>query len=345
MVKNISITQIHTDSLSCEPLLKRTANGELLCICQCDGVTEPAPENRVYAFHSKDNGQTWSKKESIYPEDGNAVYCTELSVNGDEITAYLTIHNGGFFGWDCCMMKSFDNGYTWTSYGPPPHFPNYTFLRQTLKTRDRRLLQSYQYYPSKEKYPLPEDELKVVWAKEYHIALSDHYDTPYCESGVLESTDGGKTWQRFAACRMPKEPYGWTWSEPTIAELSNGTIAMLTRWNNSGRTYRCDSPDGGHTWGQLYATDIPNPSNKSFLFGLDSGRIALVHTPHVNSKYGRYPLELWISDDDMKTWSSKTVLTDFPGTYSYTDGFYEDGHIHFVIEHNRHSILYFNVTV
>ena len=45
----------------------------------------------------------------------------------------------------------------------------------------------------------------------------------------------------------------------------------------------------------------------------------------------------------MKTWKYKTVLSDFPGSYDYTDGFYEDGHIMVTIEHNRHSILFFDV--
>ena len=109
MVKNIQITQIHTDSLCCEPLLERTANGELLCVCQCDGPEEPHPDNREYAFHSKDNGKTWSAKERIYPEDGQTVYGTELTVDGDEITAYLTLHSGLFLDWKCCMMKSFES--------------------------------------------------------------------------------------------------------------------------------------------------------------------------------------------------------------------------------------------
>ena len=116
----------------------------------------------------------------------------------------------------------------------------------------------------------------------------------------------------------------------------------------SGWLYRCDSPDGGKTWGEYYKTDIPNPTNKPRLINLDGGRIALIHTPNnagiENGGWAlRFPLELWISDNDIKSWSEKIRLTDFPGAYSYSDGFYEDGHIHFVIEHNRHTILYFDV--
>ena len=38
MIKSVRIRQVHTDSLSCEPILRRTENGELLCVCQCDGT-------------------------------------------------------------------------------------------------------------------------------------------------------------------------------------------------------------------------------------------------------------------------------------------------------------------
>ena len=83
---------------------------------------------------------------------------------------------------------------------------------------------------------------------------------------------------------------------------------------------------------------------------MDDGRIALLNTPNnidiSGEAFGskRFPYELWISNDDMRTWE-KTQLTDFPGSYSYTDGFYENGHLRFVVEHNRHTVIYFDVEV
>jgi len=267
------------------------------------------------------------------------VYCTELTVDGDEITAYLTVHSGRFLDWKCFMMKSFDNGYTWKNFGSPPHFPEYTFIRTPIKASNGAILLPYQTYPvTKEGHDrvLLEEEDKNIWCA----------GVPYCESGFLRSLDGGKHYKRHTACQMDMSK-GWIWSEPTLAELSDGTIVMLLRrYENSieggGFLYRCDSKDFGVTWSDVYQTDIPNPSNKPRLFQLDKGRIALIHTPNPEK---RYPLQLWISDDDMKTWGSKTTLADFPGSYSYADGFYEDGHIKFVIEHNRHTILFFDVTI
>ena len=342
MVKNIFINQVHTDSLSCEPLLERTANGELLCVCQCDGPGEPDPLNRVYAFHSKDEGKTWSEKDKIYPEDGRAVYCTELTVDGDEITAYLSLHTGRFLDWKCTMVKSFDNGYTWKDYGPPPFLTEYGFMRGRLITRSGTYLMPYQ------KYALDDAECERVKKKEKMGAIW-FAKIPYCDNCVMISNDKGKTYENYLASRtqMLTELHGIIWTEPTLAELSDGTVAMLMRHyggaiEGGGYLYRCDSKDGGKTWCPKYKTDIPNPANKPRLFMLDRGKIALINTP---DHFNRYPLELWISDDDMKTWKSKTTLTDFPGTYCYTDGFYENGHLKFVIEHNRHSILYFDVEI
>ncbi len=332
MIKNIRIKQIYTNSLSCEPMLERTQNGELLCVCQCDGPSEPHPDNRVYAFHSKDNGETWSAREKIYPEDGNAVYCTELSVVGEEITAYLTVHNGRFLNWKCVMMKSFDNGYTWKNYGAPPHFSEYTFIRTQIHTSKGDIIIPYQHYPVKQA-----DVDRVLNSETIPDKALWEAGAAYCESGVLISSDNGNNYDRYTASKM--KMVNWIWSEPTIAELSDGRLAMLMRKDGSGCLWYTESKDGGKTWSDTIETNIPNPSNKPRLIKCGN-KIALIHTPDVGK---RYPLSIWISDDDMKTWKNKTNLTEFPGSYSYTDGFYEDGHIMFTIEHNRHTILFFDV--
>lgn len=347
MPVSVSIFQIHTNTLVCEPIVRRCPNGELLCICQCDGLREPCRENRVYAFHSPDNGRTWRGRKNIYPEDGSAVYCTEVSVIGNEITVYLSCHNGRFLDWKCVMMKSHDNGYTWENAGHPPFFPEYTFIRGTIHTADGTRLIPYQSYPVKQS-----ERDRIMNDASITDKLVCLTDTPYCESGVIRSTDGGQTFERFIACRaeIPKGlPYGyWIWNEPTLAELSDGKIVMLMRRDLTDFLWRCESCDGGKTWSAVEKTDIPNPTNKPKLINLPGGRIALIHTPNngiINPSRPRerFPLALWISDDDMKTWSEKIILTDFPGSYSYSDGFYEDGHIYFTIEHNRHTALFFDV--
>lgn len=329
------ITLVHKDSLSCEPILRRMANGELLIVSQCGDVTEPAPGNRVYAFHSRDNGQSWGKKEAVYPEDGQAVYLTEVTVLDGEVTVYLTVHNGYFLNWTCVMVKSRDNGYTWDAPVPTPCFPRFTFIRGLIKLSSGELLLAYQHYP------VTADENERVLKAGQRL-----YDMniDYVESGTMISTDGGKT---FTARPGVRTAFGgdtgrkWVWSEPTIAELSDGRVGMLIRVDGSGCLWYAQSKDKGKTWSEAVPTAIPNPSSKPKLIALDGGGIALIHTP--NPQVGmehRNPLSVWISKDDMQTWPYQHVVTSFPGSFCYPDGICEEGRLLFSIEYNRHDILF-----
>ena len=340
------IRQVHVDTLSCEPILRKTPSGELLCVSQCGGVIEPAPENRVFFFHSQDDGETWSKPQSVYPEDGNAVYCTEVMVHEGVISVFLTLHSGRFLDWKNVVMQSRDNGYTWENAGPPPLLPTFTFMRGALTLKNGDILIAYHHFPVTQE---ENDRVlafggKAVWET----------NATYFESGVLRSTDNGKTYQKHVAGIWDRDAtemsLGWVWSEPTLAQLSDGTISMLLRKDRSGWLWRCDSKDGGQTWGEIYNTQIPNPSNKPKLIPLDDGRIALIHTPNNSAElrpgWGlRFPLQIWISSDDMQSWPYRETVTDFPGNYSYADGFYEDGHIKFTIEYNRHDVIFVDHTI
>lgn len=340
---------VHCDSLSCEPILRRAPDGDLLCVSQCGDVTEPAPGNRVYAFRSEDDGNTWSGRTSVYPETGEAVYCTEVTVLDGVVTAYLTVHSGRFLNMRCVMMQSRDSGRTWTDAGPPPFFPTYCFIRAMIPLPSGACVWPYQHFPISDEentrlvvsnHNITEARLqRGIWA-----ARIDHMDT-----GVIHSTDGGRTATRFKGPRIDiKGDTGrsWAWTEPTVAQLSDGTLAMLLRVDGTGRLWRSDSRDEGRTWSDAVPTDIPNPGNKPKLIGLSDGRIALIHTPNPQcGMANRHPLALWISDDDMRSFADPRVVTDFPGRYCYPDGFEEDGHILFTIEINRHEILFFDCTV
>lgn len=223
---------VHRDTLSCEPILRRMPNGELLLVSQCGGVTEPAPENRVYVFHSKDEGETWSKPVLIRPEDGKAVYLTEVSVIGEKIIVHLTLHNGNFVNWTCDQVVSEDNGYTWRSIGPIPGYETYTFPRGMIRLADGRLMMAMQSYPvdAQENARLLNNGLKV-----YQDAM-----TPYANNEVIVSSDEGETWQRLGGVKIPMPMETgrlWIWSEPTILELKDGRIAMYLRWGGTGKLW------------------------------------------------------------------------------------------------------------
>ncbi len=330
------IQLVHRNSLSCEAIVRRMPNGELLLVSQCDGPTEPHPDNRVYYWHSRDNGESWEGPVRLWPEDGRAVYQTEVSVRGEEVTVYLTLHNGFFWDWNCVMMRSRDNGYTWEMAGYPPCFRQFVFHRGMIETSDGGIVMAYQRYPVT-------DEQNQAYRAEGGGIYKRWDVIPHNENGIIRSDDNGATWNYFPAITLRHDRI-WHWGEPTVCELKDGRLAMLVRVNGSGCLTRSDSSDGGRTWCEPYKTDIPNPGNKVKLIRTSDGRIALLHTPAVRNMRltDRYPLEIWISDDDMMTWGYKRTLIDMPGAISYPDGFFsEDGkHVCLAIEFNRHDIYY-----
>lgn len=177
---------------------------------QCGDVTGPAPGNRVFFFHSADNGDTWTKPRSIYPEDGNAVYITEVSEYKGVIRAFLTVHSGKFLDMKCVVMESRDGGYTWENIGSPPFFDTFTYMRGLIVLRDGTLLQTYQHYPisGEENARLKSmPGTKGVWDS----------NIKYVESGVLLSADEGKNRTKGGHVRTPLKQQGapnWAWTEP-----------------------------------------------------------------------------------------------------------------------------------
>ena len=110
------------------------------------------------------------------------------------------------------------------------------------------------------------------------------------------------------------------------------------------------------TWTPFERTAIPNPGTKFKLFRLRDGRIVLLHNPnsatsHPNTRpqcaVHRSPLALWISEDDMTTWSTKRILTDFPGMLAYPDGVLSEDEttIHFAFDYNRHDVIYWEAAL
>lgn len=332
-----TIHLVHRDSLSCEAIVRQMQNGELLMVGQCKGLTEPSIENRVFYWHSKDNGVTWDAPSLLWPEDGRAVYQTEVSVIGNKVTVFITVHNGDFLDWECYMMQSSDNGYSWENKGVPPCFSKFVFFRGMFRTLDGGLVMAYQ------RYPVSDEINKILKEKAIKIFHGTNL-IPYNENGIIRSDDNGKTWEHYPAITLTQSEGQWHWGEPTVCELTNGALAMLVRVNRDGYLWRADSVDGGKTWCDPYRTDIPNPNNKVKLIRMPNGNIALLHTPTIrNMKLtDRYPLEIWISDDNMETWGYKRKLLEIPGAISYPDGFCtEDGrNIKLAVEFNRHDIYY-----
>ncbi|MBQ9756540.1 MAG: exo-alpha-sialidase [Clostridia bacterium] len=335
------VKMVLRESLSCETILRKAPNGDLIIISQCGGTNEPQKENREYLIRSTDNGETWSKPVSIY-EDGRAVYITEVFVYQDEIWAFAGSHDGDFLGWDAFVLKSFDNGYTWQKYPPIWQSSAFYFVRGGINYNGN-IIFPVQFYEVS-------DSEQARLKSEGQLILKAEID--YAKNGVLISSDGGKSFHLskntadFPMCIDGKRL--WKWTEPTLAVLSSGVIENYIRADGQGFLYKSVSKDRGETWSEFVRTDIPNPNNKPKIINLPNGKHALINTP--DSRIGfkfRHPLCVWISSDDMKTFAFKKQIVDFPGWLSYPDGIYDlsDGRIKFAFELNRHDVYFCDISI
>ena len=63
------------DSYGREPIIRKTKNGTLICICLSGGSWEPENKNVVKILKSTDNGRTWSGPKSL----SNGLKCKKSS--------------------------------------------------------------------------------------------------------------------------------------------------------------------------------------------------------------------------------------------------------------------------
>ncbi len=337
--------EIFKSTLACEPLIERMPNGELLCLCQFDGPMEPHPENRVYVMHSADNGDTWSKPESIC-ENGMAIYATELAQVDGKAVAMITFHSGRFLDWQCRAFVSEDCGYTWEDKGPVPHVPDFTFVRRRVQLKNGDIVYPYQHYDVtpqqnqavKDNDELPEEQ-KFVWKTGAKTA----------SVGMLVSHDGGKSFENIVACEIPLSK-GWIWPEAHVVEFEENHLVMFIRPVLVGYLSKMESFDGGKSWTEPVLTDIPNPSNKPFFMGLSNGEAVMLHTPNGTNmgmpggKGVRSPFEAWFTNDGAETWYRKDVIST-DSRCDYADAFEEDGHLYIVQEHFRTTLKFYDLKI
>jgi predicted neuraminidase len=153
----------------------------------------------------------------------------------------------------------------------------------------------------------------------------------------LERTlDLGETWHKVGPLNARGE---FSAIQPCILTYPDGRMQILCRTRQ--RTIAtCWSADGGHVWGPMVATSLPNPDSGIDAVALKDGRAVLVYNP---SRHARTPLSLAVSLDG-HTWRDSLVLEDTPGEYSYPaiiQG--EGGSIHITYTWNRQRIRHVSV--
>jgi alpha-L-rhamnosidase len=233
--------------------------------------------------------------------------------NGELLLFYKIGPNvAGWTGW---MMRSKDNGQTWSKrealpdgfLGPIKNKPE--MIGNTLLC--------------------PSSTEKNGW-----------------KAHIEYTTDYGKTWTKSADINDGKIVQA---IQPSILKHKNGDLQILCRSRNTTINESWSS-DGGKTWSEMKASALPNNNSGTDAVTLKNGRHLLVYnhvlpdSSWVKGKGPRTPLNVAISKDGKK-WYAALILEDSPiSQYSYPSVIQsKDGMVHIVYTWRREKIKYVKV--
>jgi alpha-L-rhamnosidase len=213
-------------------------------------------------------------------------------------------------GWTGWMMRSKDNGKTWSKREALPE----GFLGP-IKNKPI-MLNGVLFCPGSTE--------KNGWKA--HIEYTSDY---------------GKTWTKSEAINDPKIIQA---IQPSILQYKDGRLQILCRSRNTTLNESWSS-DGGKTWSEMKASALPNNNSGTDAVTLKDGRQLLVYNhllpdnTWVNGKGPRTPLNVSVSSDG-KTWNAALVLEDSPiSQYSYPSVIQtKDGLVHIVYTWRRERI-------
>lgn len=160
------------------------------------------------------------------------------------------------------------------------------------------------------------------------------------------TTDFGKTWTKSEAVNDPKVIQA---IQPSILKYADGRLQILCRSRNTTLNESWSS-DGGKTWSEMKASPLPNNNSGTDAVTLKDGRQLLVYnhllpdSSWVNGKGPRTPLNVAVSKDG-KNWDAVLILEDSPiSQHSYPSVIQsKDGMVHVVYTWRRQRIKYVRI--
>ncbi len=297
-----------------EPVFRRMPDGSLYALIYTGGNREPHPDNLVAGIRSTDNGKTWSKPEIVFKHPYYCSWATELFTAGPRPFCIFQTFDfrTGYCGLRAYMSYTDDSGKTWSDPISVPGVPaNFT-------ARQGKILSDGSWI-----FPVYWEESHGGWDTE--IPLQGPYHDPrwLFVSGMIRSVDQGKSFQIYGNVTCEGKFQAW---EPDITELDPGHLQMLIRSECPERVlWISESFDYGKTWTEARRSDIPNPATKQMILDVKGCKL-LFNNVCPRDKPDRNQLELWISEDNCKTWKKKIRLATLhrKGEGSCWDGFFTD---------------------
>ena len=251
----------------------------------CDG--------KILYRTSSDDGVTWSSATIFYNTSGHWDAEPFTYKEGDTVYVFWTILNGPNGNEsDLYMRKTTDNGSTWSSpvkiWGDGGVNEKINTVINIIKITDTYIISMY-----------------------YEYAASPEEYRGYC----IRATDIEGTWTKGDDVSIPGTRGVM---EPSIVELSNGSIYMDIRCEG-GHRYKAISSDNGATWDSTSETTINSPQSKGGVSRLSNGHLVMVwNNVYSTTEDPRYPLTVGISTDDFATFDAVKNITTETGSNSLT---------------------------
>jgi hypothetical protein len=341
--------------LACGAAIKQAPNGDLLSWWLSGSGGEPATDNNVLMARSTDKGKIWSEPEILVRAGEMAGAVTSLYPTHDGRIIAFGAHwpsEKSYTVWHYFRMESKDNGHTW---GTPErlsvHNNNLAF-GSPIKLANGERLFAASFFDKRPK-PLVAPVSALVHAKTEAEALAmpagdgNRHDTKFSThrhgcSVLISPDENGRKFTEYGY--IANRPLGLL--EPSCIQLKDGRIVMFMRAEMAGYLWRSESADNGRTWSKAWQTDIPNPTSALHILRLPDDRIALLHNAcgEVGKMIQRDPLSLWISDDELESWSIKADLLK-GGWLAYPCGMILEGKLVFTYDRNRRQSQFVEVEI
>lgn len=270
----------------------------------------------IVAAFSNDAGRTWSDRIELISPAPSALGDPSIVVSGSRIIVTATVpHGPDISSTTITAVRSDDNGRTW---GQPYQIAmNRRYVcgkvHPGLRLKSGTLLMGYSW-----------DTILETGAT---VQLESEMRT---RSGAMLSNDNGLTWHNGGDFDAEYEPAsrdtGRGVVEPTMVELSDGSLFMLTR-TGSDHLYQARSTDEGQTWGDVGPSPLRAHNAPACLCTIEQdgqrGMLCVWDNAMV-----RYPLCAAVSFDSGRTWSKPKEISDpddkneasYPGCTQAADG-------------------------
>jgi len=331
LVTSLVASGTREDPIMLEANVVKCPDGSLFLSWTTGGDSEPVGRNYVAYSRSFDGGKTWTKDEILFMHPKKGMFCPETTLIDGKIVCFPA----SYYDWSdtsffqdvmSYISESADCGSTFSVPRSVGNAINGIHVKNVYRL-GKRLIGAVSWCECNgESWAsfVGADKKCIVAGKEFAsppVNIFPHplYHNEYC--GAMISDDDGKNW---SICGKIGQN-GMFLVEPAICCLSDGTLVMLIRHNGDTGLYESRSYDNGETWSKVSKTDIPSTIVKISLVKDSKGRIYLLNHAS-NNRYDRTQLDLWISDDDMRTWKDKRVLirSDDGTPCTYPDAFIDE---------------------